>query len=248
MLDAGKALAEDAGLGNGLPGFTYGLYDSDGELKALINLLDENTDADILSTPNILATDNQEARIEIGEDVPILSESTISSGGVKTQGIEYRKTGIILQVKPSINDNGLVRMEVTQEVSQVNEQQTAGISSPRITNRKATTYIIARDGQHILMGGLISTQLTETRTGIPLLKDIPVLGYLFGSKGTRKDKKELIFILTPHVIKSKEHADQLTREFALRVHSLKSMLEEQKIIRKKGGRPDEAAQDNKDVP
>ncbi len=232
MLDDGISLAEDVALGNGPAGFTYALFDGEGSLRALINLLDTSTDVDILSTPNILAADNQEARIEIGEDVPILSESTISSGGVKTQGVQYRKTGIILQVKPSINDNGLVRMEVTQEVSKVNDQQTAGITSPRITNRKATTYVIAKDGQHILMGGLMSTMVTETTKGIPLLKDIPVLGYLFGSKGTKTEKKELIFILTPHVIKSRGEADTLTREFALKVHSLRSMLEESNILQK----------------
>ncbi len=232
MLDAGKALAQDTGLGKGFPGFTYALYDGDGSLRALINLLAENTDVDILSAPNILAADNQEARIEIGEDVPTLSESTISSGGVKTQGVQYRKTGIILQVKPYINDSGLVRMEVTQEVSKVNDQATAGITSPRITNRKATTYIIARDGQHILMGGLMSTQYTVTHSGIPILKDIPILGYVFGSKGTKKEKKELIFILTPHVIRTRAEADRITREFATKVHSLKQMLEERDILKR----------------
>lgn len=232
FLDAGKALGFDKPLGEAPPGFTYALYDGDGTLKALINLLAENTDVDILSAPNILAADNQEARIEIGEDVPTLAESTISAGGVKTQGVQYRKTGIILQVKPFINDSGLVRMEVTQEVSKVNDQATAGITSPRITNRKATTYIIARDGQHILMGGLMSTQYTTVHSGIPVLKDIPVLGYLFGSKGTKKEKKELIFILTPHVIKTRAEADAITREFAIKVRSLKSMLEEKKILKK----------------
>ncbi len=239
MLDAGKAVAENVGLGKNLPGFTYALYDGAGSLRALIQMLDESTDVDILSTPNIVATDNQQARIEIGEDVPTLSDSTVSSGGVRTQGIQYRKTGIILDVKPSINDNGLVRMEVTQEVSQVNNQQTSGITSPRITNRKATTYLIAKDGQHILMGGLMSTQTTQTTTGIPLLKDIPVLGYLFGSKGTKKEKKELIFILTPHVIKSEGDANRITREFALKVHSLKTMLEENKILKGEKGHEQE---------
>ena len=214
----------------GIRGFSYALKGGDGTLHALIQLLDGATDVEILSAPNIVATDNQEARIEIGEDVPVLSESIVSTGGVTTQGVQYRKTGIILQVKPYINDNGLVRMEVTQEVSQVNDGATSGINSPRISNRKATTYLIAEDGQHILIGGLMSTKNTETRTGIPLLKDLPMVGYLFGSKGHKVEKKELIFILTPHVIKSRAHADQLTREFAMKVHSLKRMLEENRIL------------------
>ena len=230
-LTAAKTLTEDTPLGEGYPGFSYGLFNNDGQLMALITLIDATTNFNLLSTPNILASDNQEASIEIGEDVPVLSESTISNGGVKTQGVQYRKTGIILNVKPTINDNGLVRMEITQEVSAVDDNaKTSGITSPRIRNRKATTFLTAHDGQHILIGGIMHTEVSETSSGIPILKDIPYLGYLFGSTGTKRNKKELIFIVTPHVIKSREHADVLTREFAEKVHSLRNMLESEDII------------------
>ena len=230
-LTAAKTLTEDTPLGEGYPGFSYGLFNNDGQLMALITLIDATTNFNLLSTPNILASDNQEASIEIGEDVPVLSESTISSGGVKTQGVQYRKTGIILHVKPTINDNGLVRMEITQEVSAVDDNaKTSGITSPRIRNRKATTFLTAHDGQHILIGGIMHTEASETSSGIPILKDIPYLGYLFGSTTTKENKKELIFIVTPHVIKSREHADELTREFAEKVHSLKNMLQSEDII------------------
>ncbi len=229
--DTNTGLEENTPLGSGYPGFSYGLFNNDGQLMALITLIDATTNFNLLSTPNILASDNQEASIEIGEDVPVLSESTISSGGVKTQGVQYRKTGIILHVKPTINDNGLVRMEITQEVSAVDEKaNTSGITSPRIRNRKATTFLTAHDGQHILIGGIMHTEVSETSSGIPILKDIPYLGYLFGSTGTRENKKELIFIVTPHVIKSREHADALTREFARKVHSLREMLKSEDII------------------
>ena len=230
-LTAAKTLTEDTPLGEGYPGFSYGLFNNDGQLMALITLIDATTNFNLLSTPNILASDNQEASIEIGEDVPVLSESTISTGGVKTQGVQYRKTGIILHVKPTINDNGLVRMEITQEVSAVDDNaKTSGITSPRIRNRKATTFLTAHDGQHILIGGIMHTEASETSSGIPILKDIPYLGYLFGSTTTKQNKKELIFIVTPHVIKSREHADELTREFAEKVHSLKNMLQSEEII------------------
>ena len=230
-LTAGKTLLENTPLGEGHPGFSYGLFNNDGQLMALITLIDATTNFNLLSTPNILASDNQEASIEIGEDVPVLSESTISNGGVKTQGVQYRKTGIILHVKPTINDNGLVRMEITQEVSAVDDNaNTSGITSPRIRNRKATTFLTAHDGQHIIIGGIMHTEVSETSSGIPILKDIPYLGYLFGSTTTKKNKKELIFIVTPHVIKSREHADELTREFAEKVHSLKKMLQSEEII------------------
>ncbi len=224
-------LGENTPLGEGYPGFSYGLFNNDGDLMALITLIDATTDFDLLSTPNILASDNQEASIEIGEDVPVLSESTISEGGIKTQGVQYRKTGIILHVKPTINDNGLVRMEITQEVSAVNDNaNTAGITSPRIRNRKATTFLTAHDGQHILLGGIMHSEITKTNSGIPILKDIPYLGYLFGSTNTKNTKKELIFIVTPHVIKSREHADMLTREFSEKMRSLRNMLSHEQII------------------
>ncbi len=230
-LSAGQTLVENTPLGEGINGFSYGLFNNDGDLMALLTLIDSTTNFNLLSTPNILASDNQEASIEIGEDVPVLSESTISSGGVKTQGVQYRKTGIILHVKPTINDNGLVRMEITQEVSAVDDNaETAGISSPRIKNRKATTFLAAHDGQHILIGGLMRTKLSESSSGIPILKDIPYLGYLFGSTGTTQEKIELIFIVTPRVIKSRQHADELTREFAEKVHSLREMLKKEEII------------------
>jgi len=122
-------------------------------------------------------------------------------------------------------------MEITQEVSAVDDNaKTSGITSPRIRNRKATTFLTAHDGQHILIGGIMHTEASETSSGIPILKDIPYLGYLFGSTTTKENKKELIFIVTPHVIKSREHADELTREFAEKVHSLKNMLQSEDII------------------
>ncbi len=230
-LNAAKTLTENTPLGEGYGGLSYGLFNNDGELMALLTLIDSTTDFNLLSTPNILASDNQEASIEIGEDVPVLSESTISSGGVKTQGVQYRKTGIILHVKPTINDNGLVRMEITQEVSAVDDNaKTSGITSPRIKNRKASTFLAAHDGQHILLGGLMRTKMSESSSGIPILKDIPYLGYLFGSTSTSEERIELIFIVTPHVIKSRQHADELTREFAEKVHSLRHMLKQEDII------------------
>jgi general secretion pathway protein D len=221
--DVASSIAYPAGLG-------YRLFGSDDEIYMMINLINETTDVEILSAPNILAADNQTSKIEVGDDVPTLSNLTTTSGGNTSQGIQYRKTGVILEVTPYINDSGIVRMEVTQEVSTVDDKIVSGINSPAFKNRRATTYIIARDGQHIILGGLIQSIKTNTSSGIPLLKDIPYLGYLFGSKGTTIDKKELIFILTPHVIKSKSDADRITREFADKVRGLKQTLHREKVL------------------
>jgi general secretion pathway protein D len=221
--DIADGFAFPAGLG-------YRLFDGDDSIRMMINLINDTTDVEILSSPNILAADNQTSRIEVGDDVPTLSDLTTTSGGNTSQGIQYRKTGVILEVTPSINDSGIVRMEVTQEVSTVDDKSVSGINSPSFKNRKATTYLIARDGQHIIIGGLIQSVKSKTSSGIPLLKDIPYLGYIFGSEGTKVEKKELIFILTPHVIKSRGDADRITREFAEKVHGLQETLHKQKVL------------------
>jgi len=230
-LSDGTSLAQNTLLGEGISGLTYSLFSSAGDLRALLRVLADKTNVNILSAPNILALDNQESVIEAGDDVPTLTGTTTTTGGAVTQSIQYRNAGIILTVKPYINDSGLVRMEVTQEVSKVFNETTGGINSPRFTTRKAKTNLVAHDGQTVLIGGLMQTQKERTTTGIPVLKDLPVLGYLFGSRGYKTEKTELLIAITPHVIKSKKEADEMTREFYDRVKSLKDMLGHQGLLK-----------------
>ena len=223
-LSEGKTLSVDTGLGEGLTGLTYGLFNGAGDLRGLLNTIASFSDVNILSSPTILSVDNQESSIEVGDDVPTLTGTTTTTGGTVTQSVQYRNAGIILKVKPYINDRGLVRLEITQEVSTVSDESTAGITSPRFRTRKASTNLIAEDGQTIVIGGLMQTQKTRTRSGIPLLKDIPVLGYVFGSHGFTTEKTELLIAITPHVIQSRAEADAITREFENKVKDLKKML------------------------
>ncbi len=144
--------------------------------------------------------------------------------------MQYRQAGIILNVKPFINDSGLVRMEVTQEVSSVGSTTTGGINSPTFKTRKATTYLVAQSGQTILIGGLMQTQKEVITSGIPFLKDLPLLGYIFGKKKFVTKKTELLFAITPHVIKCKEDADIMTREFSEKVKSLREILGRKNLV------------------
>ncbi|HID96868.1 MAG TPA: type II secretion system protein GspD [Thermodesulfobacteriaceae bacterium] len=212
-----------------LNGFTYSLFGTSGDLKALVHALQTETDINILSAPNILAVDNKESNIEIVRDVPTVTSASTSGEGVRnTTNIQYQKAGIILKVTPSINEGGLVRMELTQEVSNVLDKlvTVGGVDTPVFQTRKATTNLVVQDSHTIMIGGLMDTQKERRNKGIPLLKDIPVLGYLFGTKGWKTKKTELLFFITPHVIHSQEQADRLTQEFSARVHSLKKMIEE----------------------
>ena len=224
-LNTGARLPMNTPLGEGITGLSYGLFKNSGELRSLLHTLSTLTDVNILSTPTILSVDNQESYIEVGDDVPTLTNTQTTTGGVTTQSIQYRNAGIILKVKPFINERGLVRLEVTQEVSSVTKESTEGITSPRFKTRKASTTLIAEDGQTIVIGGLMQTQTTKTRAGIPLLKDLPVLGYLFGKRTFTHQKTELLIAITPHVIQNREQADAITQEFQNKVKELKKLFE-----------------------
>lgn len=230
-LSNGTTLAQNTELGKGLAGFSYGLYNGAGGLRALVTALAEKTDVNILSSPTILAVDGQESSIEVGDEVPTLTSTITTDGGLTTQSVQYRNAGIILKVKPFINDSGVARMEITQEVSAVTSETTGSINSPRFRTRKATTYLVAKDGQTIVIGGLMQTQKTKSSSGIPFLKDIPVLGYAFGGHGSNTNKTELLIAITPHVLKTREQADALTQEFAERVKELREYLDAAKAKR-----------------
>lgn len=228
-------LAEDAMLGSDLAGFSAALFSSGG-LRALINLLASETEANIISAPNILAVDNHESTIEVTRDEPTISASQTSSESTSvTQTIQYRSVGIILKVTPLINESGLVTLEISQEVSNLLAQTNVeGISSPVFQTRRATTNLVVQDNQTIIIGGLMQTQQEHIHTGIPFLKNLPILGYLFGSKGYATNKTELLFAITPHVIHTREQADALTLEFSKKVKTIEKILEQRGVFADKG--------------
>jgi general secretion pathway protein D len=228
-------LEEGKLLGSDLAGFSAALFSS-GDLRALINLLASETEANIVSAPNILAVDNHESTIEVVQDEPTVSSSQTSAETTSvTQTIQYRSVGVILKVTPLINESGLVTLDITQEVSNILAQkEVEGISSPSFQTRKATTNLVVQDNHTIIIGGLMQTQQENVHTGIPILKNIPILGYLFGSKGYQTKKTELLFAITPHVIHTKEQADALTQEFSKKVESLRKVLEQRGVLDEEG--------------
>ncbi|MBM4293736.1 MAG: type II secretion system protein GspD [Deltaproteobacteria bacterium] len=196
-------------------GFSFIVSDTANQFKALINLLASQGRAEILASPQIMAANNQEARIQIGEDVPIkTSESTPLLGGTtlfSTSTVQYRSTGIILAVKPQINAKGLVTLEITQEVSNALPVQ-IGETSPRISIRQAKTSLTTGDNQTIVLGGLIREDKTVDDSGAPGLRRIPLIGSLFGAYRTSKRKTELLVLITPHIVRNMEEGARVTRE------------------------------------
>ena len=216
----------------GLPtGFSYSLFTTPGQLRALISTLASISEVNILSTPLILVTDNTESSIKVGEEWPYTKETTVTTTGVPITSVEYREVGILLTVKPHISSTGLVKMELTQEISSVLPKVEGVGGNPAFMKREAKTSLVVQNGQTVVLGGLFKTEKTRTTSGIPLLKDIPLLGFLFGKKSWETTKTELLIALTPHVIRTREEAEAVHKEFLEKIEELK-----RRMGGKKGGK------------
>jgi len=177
----------------------------------------------ILSNPHIVVKNNEKAFINVGKDIPVATQaqqtSTTGTAGV-IQNIEYRKTGVLLNVTPQINEERGVSLHIKQEVSDIAENVTVGQSGftyPSFTKRETETTVVTKDGEALLIGGLIKEDRREDYKGIPLLMNIPILGYLFRYTTYSTTKTELVILLLPRVIESNEEAVSVTDEFKKRV-------------------------------
>jgi general secretion pathway protein D len=163
----------------------------------------------ILSRPVLLAQNNQEARILVGSQRPFVQvfRSLPTDNGTRDQIVQYRDVGTSLTIVPTVNPDGYVNLQLTQEVSNATNETQFG--APVISTREAQTYLFVRDGQTTVIGGLIDRQSEKTRSGIPLLVSIPVLGALFGTTANSTVHSELFLFLTPHVVRSDEELEKL---------------------------------------
>ncbi len=186
----------------------------------------------VLASPHILAVDNKEATIEIGDDIPIatgLTQQPATGTGattlVSTGQIQYRTAGVILNVTPHISEKNKVTLKIKQEFSSAGGSQVvAGQEFPKFIKRTANTTAIVQSGHTLVLGGLISDRKNQSRTGIPLLSDIPLLGPLFSTTTDEDVKTELLLMVTPYVISGQEEADMLTRQFQDRVKIIKEKI------------------------
>lgn len=216
-----------------------------GDFKAVIDTLATQSKAKLLAVPRILVTDNKEARIQVGEQVPIVTTETIASTTTTAQRtIQYKDIGIILKVKPRINEGGLVTLDLAQEVSSYDTITLFdGETNIIVKKTEATTNLVVQDGQTILIGGLIREDISAARSGIPYLSKIPLLGYLFGSTTEENHRKELIILLTPRVIKNQHDARKATSSYVDDITKTgKGKLKKEELIRDvpqeaNGGKP-----------
>jgi general secretion pathway protein D len=169
---------------------------------AVLKALQSNGALNVLSTPNIMTSDNKEAEIFVGENVPFITSTNLSSTGLSQQGIERKDTGITLKIKPMISEGQYVKLDVYQEISAVKDALNKGAAADiTTTKRSAKTSITVKDSDTVVIGGLIQDQDQETISKIPFLGDIPVLGWLFKTKSLKRTKTNLLIVLTPYIVR-----------------------------------------------
>ncbi len=178
--------------------------------------LAEVTKVKILSAPEIMVLDNQPARLQVGQQVPVLTgtaTSTLAAGAPVVNSVDYHETGVIMQVTPRVNTGGLVTLDLAQEVSDVAAAATNTVQgSPTFDDQVFRTRVAVQDGQTVGLAGLIRDNSSQGNTGLPFLKDIPLLGTLFSTQGNSRMRAELLVLITPHVVRDQRDARALTED------------------------------------
>jgi general secretion pathway protein D len=196
----------------------------DVNVEATLTALATTGNVRILSRPLIQAQNNQEATIRVGAQVPFVQTSRqfATDTGVRDDVIQYRDVATSLTITPTINDEGYVNLAIVQEVNNLTADVLFG--APIISNREATTQVLARHGQTIVIGGLVDRTQEKSRSGIPFLKDIPVLGFLFGNTRTNNVNSELFLFLTPYVVATDADADRVRQEIENKAELLQKII------------------------
>jgi general secretion pathway protein D len=210
------------------------------DIKAVLHAEATKGNVNVISSPSLMVLNNQEAKINVGQQVPIstgtssipLSGGAVAPSFAQSNTIQYKDTGVTLEVTPRVNANGMVIMEIKQIVSSVVSVPATGSTTtqqqtPTIDKKEIESSVAVRDGESIVLGGLIDEQDTENKGGIPFLYDLPLIGPLFGSTTHDKIKNELVVLITPRVVKSKQDSRLISDEFK---RKLTGIYEERPVV------------------
>jgi general secretion pathway protein D len=196
------------------PGFSYFLKAND--IAFSLNAISSVTNVRVLSAPSLVVLDNKTATLQVGDQVPIVTQSAkaVTAGDAPiVTNVELKDTGLILKVTPRVNDSGLVTLDVEQEVSSVVRTTTSGIDSPTIRQRKMKTSVVVNDNEALALGGLIQEKETTGKSKVPVLGDIPGIGVAFRQKQNAVSRTELVIFIRPRVIRDMNEARHVTEEF-----------------------------------
>ena len=197
-IDSPAKLAAVAG-----SGFSYSVANASKQIVGMLKLLAKNSQLKVISSPSILVLDNQSAEIRVGDQQPIFTGSTTTDGGVRTEAIQYKDTGVSLKVTPRVNSGGMITLDIAQEVTDVGEvDQATGQRS--FLQRNIKSKIAVKSGETIVLGGLIRDNTTGAKQGVPGLYKLPVVGNLFGGTQKQGVRTELLVLITPKAIKNQK--------------------------------------------
>ena len=206
------------------PGFNYVLNAT--SAKVVLSALTQITQVKVVSSPELLVLDNGTAHLEVGDQVPIVTQSAvsvISPGAPVVNSVDYRDTGVILNITPRVSSSGLVLLDIDQEVSDVVKTESSTIDSPTIQQRRIQSSVAVNTGETIALGGLIKDHSENSVTGVPVLSNIPILGNLFKTTNNEHDRTELLVLLSPKVIKNTSDARLATSELRQRLKGMQQL-------------------------
>jgi general secretion pathway protein D len=180
--------------------FTKSFIDGASQVDATLEAIAINNDVQLLARPSLTVANNQEGDIQIGSQVPVEQGQSIGTGGIATTNIQYRDTGIVLSITPQINNDGIVNLIIRQELSSVDGGATGVNNNPVFNNQEINTTVVVRNGENVVLGGLIQTDTENLNTGVPGLNRVPLLGRLFSYQKESVERRELFIVLRPEII------------------------------------------------
>lgn len=201
------------------PGFSYSILNKAGVVRATLNALAENSQVRLLSSPSVMVLNNHNATIQVGQQQPIKSSTSVTTGNLVTESIIYKDTGVMLSVTPSVNAGGLITLDISQQVTDVGDLDTATGQRAFLT-RQIQTRVAVRSGEPIVLGGLIRENDTTGRTGVPLLSNIPVVGALFGNNTNNNNRTELLVLMTPRALEDDDALRSASAEMRQRMRAM----------------------------
>lgn len=197
-----------------IPSASYEIFDAAGT-SLLLTALASDSKINVISSPSLMVLDNHTATIRVGDQVPVRTSETTntSSESNVTSTIQFKDTGVLLEVTPRVNAGGMVVLDISQEVNDVSETATSGIDSPTITQRKIDTSVAVQSGETLVLGGLIKENNDSSNEGVPGARHIPIFGWLFSSDRKYQKRTELVVLITPTAVTDRAEARGVTKEY-----------------------------------
>lgn len=206
--------------------FSKSFIDGAAQVDATLQAISVNNEVELLARPSLTVINNQEGEIQIGSQVPVQQGQSLGTAGVSTTNIQYRDTGIVLSITPQINSDGIVNLSIRQELSSVESGAEGVNNNPIFNNQEINTTVVVRDGENVVLGGLIQTDVENLNTGVPVFNRIPIVGNLFSYRQQATQRRELFIVLRPEIVNLNSQSSGRYSDILRRFELASRLLEE----------------------